>query len=125
LVPLLSIFGQHISIAETASCLSHHPEEGAVEGKAVAITQEVIVACERCVSLDLVVTFQARLTPRQGQVEGSLGGSITANGQSLRFQIAISESQTKQSKEGCEAVSDAVQVLLGLKFVEGWLYRHV
>lgn len=122
---MVSIFGQHISIVETASCLSHPPEEGAVEGKVVAITQEVIVASERCVSLDLVVTLQARLTPRWGWVEGRLGGSITADGQSLRFQITISESQTKQSKEGCEAVSDAVQILLGVKFVEGWLYRHV
>jgi hypothetical protein len=78
LIPLVSIFGQHISIVETISCLSHHPEEGAVEGKVVAIIQEVIVASKRCVNLDLVVTIQARLTPRQGWVEGSLGASITS-----------------------------------------------
>lgn len=64
-VPLLAVECQVLTVEVALARIGHHAEEGSVEVVVVAAREEVVVAGERSVGLELVVSVQPRLAAGQ------------------------------------------------------------
>lgn len=81
--------------------------------------RKIVVASQRRVGLELVMTSQARLTSGEGRVERGASRGIAANRQLFRDDIAVGSGESQDSQENGEIISDVVKVLLSIhQFVE-------
>jgi hypothetical protein len=97
--PLVTVAGKTGDVEHALGGLNHHAELGAVEAVVVALIEVVVVAAHGSISLEVVVAIEARLAAGDERDSGRAAGSIAANGELPRDDIAVSENESDQGDD--------------------------